>query len=235
MSVGPVSTTPSVTGCSGGEDRMECGVCWNIYDPRVGDPAFGIPPGTPFSSLPESWSCPQCHAKPFQFLPEYAGRTAPTGEQTGYLPRVAKLVAAYETVARQRMRDLPIYNRKLKVEAVGFRSWGDCLIGVLITPWFMNVTLLPSRNKDWSALQEGAQIGWALPSGRYTFVVGQLEDFGTLQSCSLFSPMHMLQEQLAARLAAKAAIDALLQPEEKELQVNRRDFIKRYVSQDPAD
>ncbi len=53
-----------------GEDeaRMECGVCWYVYDPAQGDPVWQIPPGTPFSALPEDWRCPNCDAAPARFM-----------------------------------------------------------------------------------------------------------------------------------------------------------------------
>jgi len=37
-----------------------CTVCEYIYDPAVGDPDSGIPPGTPFEDIPEDWECPDC-------------------------------------------------------------------------------------------------------------------------------------------------------------------------------
>jgi len=40
--------------------RLECRICWHIYDPAEGDPYWQIPPGTPFSRLPEHWTCPNC-------------------------------------------------------------------------------------------------------------------------------------------------------------------------------
>lgn len=40
--------------------RYRCTVCGYIYDPAVGDSVGGIPPGTPFESLPFSWVCPEC-------------------------------------------------------------------------------------------------------------------------------------------------------------------------------
>lgn len=40
--------------------RYRCIVCDHIYDPAVGDPETGIPPGTPFSALPADWVCPEC-------------------------------------------------------------------------------------------------------------------------------------------------------------------------------
>lgn len=40
--------------------KYECDVCGYIYDPELGDPENGIPPGTPFENLPEDWICPVC-------------------------------------------------------------------------------------------------------------------------------------------------------------------------------
>lgn len=34
--------------------------CGFVYDPKVGDPDHGIPPGLAFDDLPEDWSCPNC-------------------------------------------------------------------------------------------------------------------------------------------------------------------------------
>lgn len=39
--------------------KYEC-VCGYIYDPELGDPDNGIAPGTPFTDLPEDWTCPVC-------------------------------------------------------------------------------------------------------------------------------------------------------------------------------
>jgi|GEM_PF-760590 len=40
-----------------------------IYDPARGNPAGGIPPGTPFADLPEDWLCPVCAAGRDRFIP----------------------------------------------------------------------------------------------------------------------------------------------------------------------
>ncbi len=39
-----------------------CQICGYTYDPEVGDPSMGIPPGTPFEDLPEDYKCPICNA-----------------------------------------------------------------------------------------------------------------------------------------------------------------------------
>jgi rubredoxin len=48
--------------------RMECGVCWHVYDPAQGDPVWQVEPGTPFAELPEDWRCPHCDAPREKFL-----------------------------------------------------------------------------------------------------------------------------------------------------------------------
>jgi len=47
--------------------RYRCTVCDHIYDPVMGDPDTGVPPGTPFDALPADWSCPDCGARKEDF------------------------------------------------------------------------------------------------------------------------------------------------------------------------
>lgn len=42
-------------------DKYVCPICGYIYDPELGDPEHGIPPGTAFEDLPEDWVCPYCN------------------------------------------------------------------------------------------------------------------------------------------------------------------------------
>jgi len=50
------------------EQRMECGVCWRVYDPAEGDSVWQIAPGTAFADLPDDWRCPSCDAPRDKFL-----------------------------------------------------------------------------------------------------------------------------------------------------------------------
>jgi rubredoxin len=52
----------------GESTRMECRVCWYVYDPAAGDEVWQIPPGTPFAALPAHWACPGCSTPKDQFL-----------------------------------------------------------------------------------------------------------------------------------------------------------------------
>lgn len=51
------------------EARLECRICWYVYDPAAGDPVYQIEPGTPFLALPDYWRCPECDSDPGSFVP----------------------------------------------------------------------------------------------------------------------------------------------------------------------
>ena len=52
-----------------GAVKWMCESCGFIYDPADGDPDGGIPPGTPFEDIPETWFCPVCGARKRDFSP----------------------------------------------------------------------------------------------------------------------------------------------------------------------
>ncbi len=49
--------------------KYKCLLCEYIYESAVGDPENGVPPGTAFENLPQSWVCPSCGAGKDQFVP----------------------------------------------------------------------------------------------------------------------------------------------------------------------
>lgn len=51
-------------------ERWVCGVCGYVYDPAEGDPENGIPAGTKFEDVPDSWECPVCGASKDEFSKE---------------------------------------------------------------------------------------------------------------------------------------------------------------------
>lgn len=54
--------------------RYGCMACGYIYDPRMGDAAQHIPPGTPFDQLPDEWICPHCHVTRKMFISQGGNR-----------------------------------------------------------------------------------------------------------------------------------------------------------------
>lgn len=50
-------------------DEHICVICGYVYREEEGDLSMGIPPGTPFSELPEDYRCPICNAGKDYFKP----------------------------------------------------------------------------------------------------------------------------------------------------------------------
>ena len=121
--------------------------------------------------------------------------------------REGQLLAAYSAIAG-RMRTLPVYNHELDIRVVGLHRWQEGLLGVVATPWCMNITLLPVE--DTPARLEGTKRELAFPSGGYTFIAGQLAGVGPLETCSLFSPMDEFDDPAVVEQVARHALEALL-------------------------
>lgn len=190
---------------------MECKICWSVYDPALGDATRQIDGGTPFTQLPEDWSCPTCSAEPHQFMvlrdpgAEIHFLTARLREAT------ERLTTDFTEVWHGKMRDVPLVNKALKVEAVGFRAHEGQFLGVLISPWFMNLVLLPD-GQDWSGLVAGAKETIDFPSGAYEFIHNTREMTGGYKACSLFSPMGQFTRQQDAVDVAHAVLSAIFDP-----------------------
>ena len=58
-----------VRGRVGPDTKMECKICWFVYDPAEGDVDSQVDPGTAFVDLPEGWRCPQCDGVQSNYLP----------------------------------------------------------------------------------------------------------------------------------------------------------------------
>lgn len=51
------------------ETVYQCKNCLTVYDERIGDPEYGIDPGTVFQQLPDSFCCSVCEAPKENFVP----------------------------------------------------------------------------------------------------------------------------------------------------------------------
>jgi [NiFe] hydrogenase assembly HybE family chaperone len=120
----------------------------------------------------------------------------------------ARLTTVFRAAAA-RMHGLPVVNPALDVEAVGFAPWDEHWLGVMVTPWFMNLALLPRNRDAWRPLARGEKRRYAFPAGEYEFVGADDPVLGTYMVCSLFSPMHEFADQATARLVASLARAAL--------------------------
>ena len=93
-----------------------------------------------------------------------------------------------------------------------FQRWAQGWIGVLITPWFMNVMLLPRDRDQWQSLAVGQKHMQKLPAGEQEFVVGGDAERGPYLFRSLAAPMVHFPSQKDVRQAAHAALQRLMAP-----------------------
>ena len=111
----------------------------------------------------------------------------------------AALEAAFHRILCEQMQDMPMVNPALAVEAVGFRPWRDHWLGVLVTPWFMNLMLMPRVAAQWPAIAERETRHYVFPAGVFEFIGARDPALGDYQACSLFSPMFDFADQASAR------------------------------------
>jgi [NiFe] hydrogenase assembly HybE family chaperone len=118
------------------------------------------------------------------------------------------------------MRDLPFVNAALSVEAVGFRRWnssrasvldpqpraastsevgcalGDW-VGAVITPWFINLFVLPGGGNLWSDRRSGEHCQINFPIGPLEFIADYSPSavIPSYQYCPLFAPPSQIASQ----------------------------------------
>jgi [NiFe] hydrogenase assembly HybE family chaperone len=130
----------------------------------------------------------------------------------------AQLAEIYRGIWTVSMRDVPICNAALEVEAIGFRAYGSAAVGIVLTPWFMNLVVVDSVGESNLPTGAGARTSVALPAGEVECVGAWLDGFGLLRACSLFSPMFDFAGMAVARTVAEEAMKAFFAgPSESEL------------------
>jgi len=131
---------------------------------------------------------------------------------------IALLERTFQNILITRMSDVPVINSLLNVKAVGFHPWEGYSLGVLITPWFMNVILLPEEQEVFGTSQVGITKKYNLPSGDFNFTLSHEDQIGYFLTCSLFSPMFEFDSQEAAELTALESLIAILKTDEEAVQ-----------------
>jgi [NiFe] hydrogenase assembly HybE family chaperone len=121
-------------------------------------------------------------------------------------PRLEAAFRAIET----RMRDLPFVNPRVRIEAVGFAPWKGYWLGVMVTPWSMNLVLVARDPRAWRSLAPGEKRRYVFPAGNYDFVSARDPAIGEYFMCSLFSPVLDFADHATAAETARAARAALL-------------------------
>jgi [NiFe] hydrogenase assembly HybE family chaperone len=127
--------------------------------------------------------------------------------------RVQQLTQAFRHIAATRMQGLPLLNQALQVEAIGFEAVAGvdadgtatlAGVGILLTPWFMNLIWLPLHGGE--VLAVGDTRVHRIGMTDFVFIGANDERAGAYEMCSLFSPMFEFRDQLAARETGQQAL-----------------------------
>lgn len=128
-----------------------------------------------------------------------------------------RLAAMYRRAWEAGMRDMPFVNPALAVEAVGFRRWRGDWLGAVITPWFLNLFILPGGGELWSDRPAGERCRIVFPVGELEFIADHdsdpAADVPAYQYCPLFAPVGQFATQAVARSAAYESLNAVLTPQ----------------------
>jgi [NiFe] hydrogenase assembly HybE family chaperone len=125
---------------------------------------------------------------------------------------VTALVGHFETIYQRHMQSLPIVNRSLHVEAIGFQEFDGDQLGVLITPWFMNLVLLPQAVQTANCVP-GDKSSVEFPSGSIEFTGCKDDTLGFFRTAVLFRTVADLPDQEMARSVAQQVMrDLFVRP-----------------------
>jgi [NiFe] hydrogenase assembly HybE family chaperone len=110
------------------------------------------------------------------------------------------------------MRGLAFVNAAIGVEAIGFAPWRHYWLGVMLTPWSMNLLLAPRDVGAWRRLPPGEKRRYTFPAGTFDFIAARDDAIGEYLICSLFSPVLEFADHATARQTALLAREALFDP-----------------------
>ncbi|MDD2882299.1 MAG: [NiFe]-hydrogenase assembly chaperone HybE [Rhodoferax sp.] len=132
--------------------------------------------------------------------------------------RVTALEQLFTEISCTRMQDVPVQNPAVRVQALGFAADtnnAEMLLGVLVTPWFMNLVRLPSRLScaDDQLLASGKKAKRAVGNESFEFIGASEPGVGAFEVCSLFSPMFEFANHAAALATASEVLSLLRAPE----------------------
>ncbi len=127
------------------------------------------------------------------------------------MQRVEALERHYQRIWREKMRGLPFVNEKLAVESVAFRPLGPDLAGILISPWFINLVILPGDDAL-GALQQGDAVERTIGTEHIGFTVDLAPTLGHFLSAVLFRSVEDFPDRATARAVAEEVLELLFAP-----------------------
>ncbi len=96
------------------------------------------------------------------------------------------------------IRNAPPGNVLLSCVAVDFARFRGDWIGVVVTPWFINIVLLPGGGELWGDIPAGQRRYIDLPSGTVAFAAAEDPLIGPFQYSPLVEPVSAVPDMAAA-------------------------------------
>lgn len=116
--------------------------------------------------------------------------------------------AAFERIRAERMTGLPMLNPVLAVAAIGFERQEYEWRGVLLTPWGINLLLLPAA-AHWPIPASHERVFREYSAGTFAFLGNREDDLGDYLACPLIHDMQQFADQATAVQTAHACLIAL--------------------------
>ena len=120
----------------------------------------------------------------------------------------AQVEVTFRHIHAERMAGLPLLNPALEIAAVSFARHGDDWRGVLVTPWCIDLLLLPAV-REWPIPGAHERVFRQYASGNFAFLPNHEEGLGNYLICALIHDMKQFPDQDTVRMTAQACLIAL--------------------------
>lgn len=151
--------------------------------------------------------------KPLYTAPQPSGAAKMYAENPG-----PALEGMYRRIWETSMRDMPFVNHALSIAAIGFRRYEGDWVGAVVSPWFLNLFILPGGGSLWSDRASGDRVKIPLPVGTLEFIADYDPDgdIPAYQYCPLFVSVSQFTSHESAMTAAEEALEVLFSVPEPE-------------------
>jgi [NiFe] hydrogenase assembly HybE family chaperone len=114
----------------------------------------------------------------------------------------AFLVAYYQALWERGELDMTAINPALAIEAIGFIRYQGDWLGVVVTPWFLRLFLMPGGGSLWGDIPVGQTRYLNLPAETMQFIADAAPQFGSFQYATLLESTGLIADMAAARRMA---------------------------------
>ncbi|MBD1577633.1 [NiFe]-hydrogenase assembly chaperone HybE [Vibrio sp. S11_S32] len=137
--------------------------------------------------------------------------------------------AVYQRIFAQQMQSLSFVSPHIEIEMVSLQPYQDHWMGGMITPWMLNLMIMPMDETQglWADLRVGEEIGLHLAGNDYRFYASEVAGIGQFLACSLMSPIAGLTEHSQAVTLAKDVMRLVTSLATDEINHSRRQLWSR--------